>query len=337
MTLTTLDLKPAPQGREIYSDPQARKVLETLIRSPRTVLAPEILPTDDIRYPMLDSVLGTVNDVEELLSRMVSSGVLVSDVVDQAIQCPECGSRQISTRYKCAKCYSLNIARSFLYEHLKCGKVAGDEVFRKGEQLICPKCQSVLNNFGIEYRAVGAWYKCNDCGESFNVPAHSHFCRPNRHQFNPERVRLSPIFQYRLNPHNLAEIRKEVLIYSEALTMMEDLGFTLFAPHDLVGRSGEPQTFDIVAKSRGRWGADKTIAVDIMNNATPLAAETVRDFATKVKEARPSESYLVAVPGLDDEAKTTAQKLKVNFVEGPSIKEATAALLNLGSFKGHKA
>jgi predicted RNA-binding Zn-ribbon protein involved in translation (DUF1610 family) len=336
MTLTTLDLKAVPQSREIYSDPQARKILETLIRSPRMILAPKILPTDDIQYPQLDSALGTASDVEELLSRMVSSGVLVSDTVDQTIRCPECGSRQISTRYKCAKCYSVNITRSFLYEHLKCGKVAGDEVFRKGEQLICPKCQTVLNNFGIEYRVVGAWYKCQDCGESFNVPAHSHFCRPNRHQFNPERVRLSPIFQYRLNPNNLAAIRKEVLVYSEALTMLEDFGFTLFAPHDLLGRSGEPQTFDIVAKSKGRWGGDKTIAVDVMNSATPLSAESVRTFATKVKEARPSESYLVAVPGLDDEAKATAEKLRVNFVVGPSIKEATAALLNLGTFKTHK-
>jgi predicted RNA-binding Zn-ribbon protein involved in translation (DUF1610 family) len=337
MTVTAVELKSPLQSQEIYSDPQVRKILEHLVRSPRAVIAPEIMPTDDIRYPALESVLGTVSGAEELLSRMVSSGVLVSDMVDQTIQCPECGSRQVSTRYMCAKCYSTDISRSFLYEHLKCGKVASDDVFRKERQLICPKCQSVLHNFGVEYRVVGAWYKCNKCGESFNVPVHSHFCRPNRHQFNLERVRLSPVFQYRLNPNSIAEIRRKVLVYSEALTMLEGLGFTLRAPHDLIGRSGEPQTFDIVANAKGRWGTDKTIAVDILTSATPLSAEVVRGFASKINEARPTESYLVAVPGLTDEAKAVAQKLRVNIVEGPSIKEATLALMNHGSFRDHKA
>lgn len=336
MTLVAMEVKPSLQSREIYSDPQARKVLEALVRRPRTVIAPEILPTDDLHYPALESVLGVVSDAEELLSRMVASGVLVADMVDQTIQCPDCGSRQVSTRYMCGKCYSTNIARSFLYEHLKCGKVAGDDVFRKQGQLICPKCQSVLHNFGVEYRVVGAWYKCNVCSESFNVPVHSHFCRPNRHQFNLERVRLSTIFQYRLNPDNITEVRKEVLVYSEALTILETLGFTLNAPHDLVGKSGEPQTFDIVANSKGRWGSDKTIAIDIASSATPLGPEVVLEFAAKVKEAHPNESYLIAVPGLTDEAKGTAQKLRVNLVEGPSIKEATTALMNHGSFRDHK-
>ena len=337
MTVTAVELKPPPQSEEIYSDLRARKILEHLVRSPRTVIAPEIIPTDDVRYSVVETVLGNVSDAEELLSRMVSSGVLVSDMVDQTIQCPECGSRQISTRYMCGKCYSTDISRSFLYEHLKCGKVAGDDVFRKEGQLICPKCQSVLHNFGIEYRVVGAWYKCNKCAESFNSPVHSHFCRPNRHQFNLERVKLSPIFQYRLNPTSIAKIRKEVMVYSEALAVLENLGFTFLAPHDLIGRSGEPQTFDIVASSKGRWGTDKTIAIDVIGSPTPISAEIVKEFAAKVKDAHPTESYLVASPGLTDEAKNTAQKLRVNFVEGPSISEATSALMNHGAFKDHKA
>ena len=98
MALTTVEFTSPIQSREIYSDVQARKVLEYLVRKPHTIIAPEIIPTDDVRYPILESVLGTVSDAEQLLSRMVSSGVLVSDMVDQTIQCPECGSRQCRER-----------------------------------------------------------------------------------------------------------------------------------------------------------------------------------------------------------------------------------------------
>jgi DNA-directed RNA polymerase subunit RPC12/RpoP len=336
MTVTALDTKSNPESREIYSDPQARKVLDLLVRNPRMVITPEILPTDEIHYPQLDAVVGATSDGEQLLSRMTSSGVLVSDMVDQVIQCPECSSRQVSTRYLCAKCFSVNIVRSFLYEHLKCGKVANDDVFRKGDQLICPKCQSVLHNFGIEYRVVGAWYKCNECGESFNEPVHSHFCRPKHHQFNLERVRLFPIYQYRINRNALTEIRKEILLYSEALTILEDAGFTVRAPFDIIGKNGEPQTFDIVVTLKGRWGAGKMIAVDIAGQGAPVAVDLIRAFAAKIRDARPAESYLIVVPGLTEEGKALAQKLKVNFVEGHSLKECTMSLTNRGSLKEHK-
>lgn len=164
---TSQAVTPAP---EIYSEPDARKVLQFLLRSPRTLLSPEILPTDELQYPQLKAAvdLSPVATLE-LLTRMVDVKVLVADAIDKAPVCPECGSNQLSTRYTCPKCYSYDISRSYLYEHLKCGKVASDDTFKKGNQLVCPKCQAVLHNFGVEYRAVGAWYGCKSCNESFNA------------------------------------------------------------------------------------------------------------------------------------------------------------------------
>jgi hypothetical protein len=339
MTLTTpsaLQTKTEATDQAIYSNPDARRVLQLSLRSPRTPLTPEILPTDDVRYPQLESVIQlSPSDTLDLLSAMVKAKVLVTDLVDKVPACPECGSYEVSTRYVCPKCYNYDISRSFLYEHLKCGKVASDDTFKRGDRLICPKCQTVLHQFGVEYRAVGAWYKCANCNESFNAPAHSHFCRPRRHQFNMDRARLVPIYQYRLNPDALTEIRKEVLMYNEAITMLESLGLTVLAPHELPGKSGQAQPFDIVTTVKGgRWGGSKTIAIDVIATRESVPVEPVRDFAAKAKDARTSESYLIAVPGLAEDARTLAKNLRLSVIEGASVKEAMTTLLGRDTFKG---
>lgn len=320
---------------EIYADPNARKILQFLLPSPRTPIAPEILPTDEIHYPQLKDVieLGLTPTVE-LLTRMSDAKVLAADLVDKAPACPECSSTQVSTRYTCPKCSSYDISRSFLFEHLKCGKVSSDDTFRKGDRLICPKCQAVLHNFGVEYRAVGAWYMCKNCNESFNAPTSSHFCRPKRHQFSTDRTRLVPLYQYRLNPEAISDIRKEVLMYNDAITMMESLGLVVQAPHELLGKSGQTQPFDIVTTMKGRWSGTKTITIDVSVSAKNVPVERVRDFAAKVKDVKPNEGYLIAVPGLSDEARTLAKNLKLSVIEGASVKEAITTLLSRDTFKG---
>ena len=335
MTLTTrMDGKATSANQLIYSDIESRKVLQFFLRSPRTLISPEILATDEIGYPQLKSIVTfSAAETENLLSRMAEAKLLVADLADKVPGCPECGTPQLSTRYLCPKCFNYDIARSYLYEHLRCGRIASDDTFKKGDQLVCPKCQTALHNYGVEYRAVGAWYKCNNCDESFNAPTHSHICRPKRHQFTADRARLVPIYQYRLNLDALGEIRREVLVYSDAVIMLEDAGLTALAPQELLGKSGQPQLFDIVATVKGRWSGTKTIAIDVVIAEPAVSPEAVRAFATKVKDVKPSESYLITVPGLTDEARNLAKKLKLAFIEGGSLKEATTTLLSTGTFK----
>ena len=320
----------------VYSNPSARKIVDLMLRSPRTPITPEIENSDEVRYPQIENATQlTAEQTESLLSEMVGAGVLVCDLVDKVPACPECGSKQLSTRYLCPKCVSYDISRSYLYEHLRCGKVAGDDVFRKFDQIVCPKCQTILHSFGVEYRAVGGWYKCSKCNESFNAPNHVHLCRPKHHQFASDRTRLIPIYQYRLNPASLAEIRRQLLTFSDAVTMLEDLGLTVSAPHSLPKRSGGSSSFDVVVQVKGRWGAPKTFAIDIVTSEGGVIAEIVRQFAGKVRETKPTESYLLAIPCLTDEAKSLAHNARVAFIEAPSVKEAATQLI-AQTFKGFR-
>jgi len=122
-------------------------------------------------------------------------------------------------------------------------------------------------------------------------------------------------------------------MYADAVTVLENLGLSVVAPHTLLGKSGQHQPFDIVTTVRGRWGGSKTIAIDVLSSEAGVFPEAVRDFSAKVRDAKPSEGYLIAVPGLTEDARLLAKNLKLNFVEGASLKEATTALLSRGAFK----
>ncbi len=309
----------------IYARPEARKILEYLLANVQTALGPSFLPNDELVYRQVDTILGvTPLDASGLLSEMASSGALLAELVDKVPACPECGSKQISTRYACPQCSSYDINRTYLFEHLKCGKVGNEVSFKKDDEIICPKCQAVLHNFGVEYRAVGVWYECNKCKDSFNIPSHLHFCRPSHHKFSPDRVNLTPVYKYELNKSAMEYIRKQVLVYAEAITYLEDLGLTVKAPYSLLGKSGQPQYFDIVLvlPKKGWRSEEKIVAVDAIIGKSAVEPDAIRDFSAKVKDARPSEGYLIAVPGLTEEGRSVARNQKVGFIEGSTLKEA---------------
>jgi predicted RNA-binding Zn-ribbon protein involved in translation (DUF1610 family) len=323
MTVMSQAKESSPTG--IYANMEARKILQYLLGHTRTVLEPVFLPNDEVSYGEAETILGNVpSDVSDLLNEMVSAGALVSELVDKAPSCPECGSKQLSTRYTCPKCSAYDITRTYLFEHLKCGKVGNEDSFKKSGQIICPKCQTVLHNYGVEYRALGVWYECNKCGNSFNNPNHLHLCRSKHHKFSPDRVSLVPIYKYELNKKALEQIRKEVLVYAEAITFFENLGLKVIAPHSLPGKSGEPQPFDIVLvlRKKGWRGEEKLVAVDAVLGYIPAGTDVVRGLAAKVKEAKPSGCCLIAVPGLAEDARDLAKNLKIDYVEGATLNEA---------------
>lgn len=322
----------------IYSKPEARKMLEFLLANSQTVLEPSYLPNDELRYQQVEKILGEVPvDAPALLGEMAAAGTLSSELVDKAPTCPECGSKQLSTRYACTQCSTYDINRSFLFEHLKCGKVGNEESFKKGDEIVCPKCQAVLHSFGVEYRAVGVWYECNKCKNSFNNPNHLHYCRPNHHEFSPDRVNLVPVYNYELNKKAVEQIRKEVLLYAEAITFLENLGLEVRAPYSLPGRSGDPQLFDIVfvLPKKGWRSEDKIVAVNVILGDSPIGKDVVKSFGGKVKEAKPADGYILAVPGLSEEAQTLAKSLRVDYFEGSTLNEAMKAFQSKSIIKDY--
>lgn len=338
MAVTTEEKRAAPPS--IYSDPKARKILQFLLEYPQTVLTATVLPTDELKYEQVEKILGEDSPSQvELLDAMTAEKALESQLADKVPACPVCGSKQVSTRYLCPQCGTYDINRSYLFEHLKCGKVGNESSFRKGDQVICPKCQAVLHDFGVEYRAIGVWYECNKCAHSFNNPNHSHFCRPKRHEFSTERVALIAVRQYQLNRSLLESIRGEVLVYSEAIGYLENLGLTIKAPQSVTGKSGESHTFDmaLTLPKKGWRSEEKTVAIDVVVNGYAVELDVFKKFIAKARDVRElkTEAYLVVAPGMPEEAKTLLQDAKAPYFEALTLHEAMQAFQNGSVLKEH--
>lgn len=322
---------------DVYANKYSRKILEHLVRNEQTI-GPTILQNDEIQYELVDKILGEKRDSQTLLAGMSTVEVLVAELIDQVPACAECASKQLSTRYLCPKCDSYDINRTHLYEHLKCGKVGSDESFKKGVEIVCPKCQAVLHDFGVEYRAVGVWYKCNKCQNSFDSPVHRHRCRPNQHEFSVDRINLIPVYQYTLNRNLLNEIKSKILFYSDAVEMLEKLGITLHAPHNVPTKSNQMESFDIViVQPKKGWKGEKTLAIDVYADKEKAGIEVVKKFAAKIRDTCANDSCLIAVPGLSDDASILAKKLKLKHIQGTTLLEATQALQSESSLKEYTA
>jgi transposase-like protein len=338
MTVASEVKETVPAG--IYANPEARKILEFLLEFPQTILTSTLLPTDELRFEQVEKILGeTSTDAVRLLEEMTSAQVLVSQFVDKVPACPNCASTQVSTRYICPQCASHDVNRTHLFEHLKCGKVGNEESFKKGEQIICPKCQTVLHDFGVEYRAIGVWYECNQCKNSFNNPNHSHFCRPKRHEFPTERVTLVPIYQYELNRNSMDSIRREVIVYADAITYLENLGLTVKAPHSIVGKSGQPHSFNIVLTlpKKGWRGEERTVAIDVIVKGYATEPDVFKDYVAKARDVKPSQAYLIATPALPEDSKALLKDAKLPFFEGPSLRKAMQTFREASILKEHLA
>ena len=85
--------------------------------------------------------------------------------------------------------------------------------------------------------------------------------------------------------------------------------------------------------SKGRWGAQKTIVMDVINSESGIESDYVREFAAKVRDAKPTVSYLVALPKLTDDARDVSKNLKLTIVEASSLKEAMSSIRELPAIK----
>jgi hypothetical protein len=141
--------------------------------------------------------------------------------------------------------------------------------------------------------------------------------------------------QYRINPDVTEEIKLKVLLYAEAISQLENLGLTVLAPQNLLGKSGETHRFDIVLKqSKKGWrGEEKTMVIDITIGKEPVSVEAVKNFNSKVKDVKPTESWLITVPSLSDEARTLISNLNLSQAEGATLREAMQVFQSQSNLK----
>ncbi len=109
--------------------------------------------------PTIDLPIEKVMPTLEKLSS--SDGILDAKPYCTSISCPRCDSQEIYLYLKCLDCGNILLEKGETLEHFNCGHIGFRPNFEREGKLVCPKCHKELRQIGVDYKQIGAWYKCS--------------------------------------------------------------------------------------------------------------------------------------------------------------------------------
>lgn len=290
----------------------------------------ELLPSPDqefgVRYLDAERITGDeAAQVRKWLEDLAGCGVLDGRFVSKLVLCPKCNSHQTPVHYCCPHCRSIDIEKKALFEHLACGVIDKEDNFKKGNELICPRCSRTLGELGITHRTVGTWFLCRSCQKAFDRPKSFHVCGKCKHFFVIEDAVLEDVFAYRLSKTAEAELKSGGVFMKPLKDLLEGLGYNVTIAGVLPGASGAAHRFDLVGTLEAGQKKE-TIAVDIVSSEGFADASSVTTLFAKRYDAHPDRAILVAIPAIMDTGRKLAAMYNITLIEASSALEAVEKL-----------
>jgi len=301
--------------REAYIELPTQILLRNLLKDEnRTEITPTYDPAYGFIYETVETVFGEDASHEkaiELLERLAQLDVLKKSLFDAVSACPSCQSTILTLHYRCPKCKGRHVSKTSLTEHIPCGYIDERGKFTKN---VCPKCGEKLAT--NQYRDMGRWYVCKECGEKFEHPQVDLKCRKCLANFTIEKATVNEISQFSLNVQREKEIRQNVASLESINKLLTDLNFSIQMPGSATGeKSGIEHHFSLLAKKEIA-DQEKIIAVDHAVDEKQVQASPLILYIYKISEVRVDLPIFVAIPKLSETAKKIAQGHNILFIEG---------------------
>jgi CheY-like chemotaxis protein len=126
---------------------------------------------------------------QELLSR---------EFFDRFYVCSSCDSTRQHVREECSECRSADLTEEPYLHHFTCAYQGPESEFRRGDELICPKCRRELSHFGFDYDRPGTMIVCKACGHAASEPVVGFVCMDCGHHADSESCNTRDVYAYRL-------------------------------------------------------------------------------------------------------------------------------------------
>lgn len=299
---------------------EAKLLLRAIKEGRISFFKPLVSFSGGVHYPEVQEITGAdPHESAELLESLEREGILASEEAENLIVCPVCGSHQFFIQIRCRTCGSMKISKAPMLEHLKCGMIETEDVFRQGDRLVCPKCRKPLTAIGVDYRKHGYFYHCSSCGRFDPSPEKRYICQ-NGHSSGDSDLQLKRVPGYRLSPGGLAILEKELIDLGRVAQRLQSLGFYAEAPARIQGKSGVVHEFDLVV-----WGskdsAVPSAAVSIYASDSPLDSMIVLATMAKSIDVGSGATLIAAIPSLDQPARNLAEGYGMQVVEAGSASD----------------
>jgi predicted RNA-binding Zn-ribbon protein involved in translation (DUF1610 family) len=303
------------ERRGAYIEPQTRDLLRRLLENGDNV---EIIPTYNPGLGFeYHSTVSTLNIAETdklskaTLENLAQLGILKKTFFDSVSICPSCQSTILTLHNRCPKCKSHNVDKTSLTEHIPCGYIDQRDKYINDQ---CPKCGQTLVEG--QYRNMGRWYVCQECGEKFENPEFDLVCRKCNKNFTIKEAQVVDVPKFSLNLQRRKEIRQNVESLENIQQLLTDLGFSVEIPGLVTGqKSGMQHHFSLIAKKL-MDGQEKIIALDHAVSETEVATAPLILYLYKTSEINVDVPIFVAIPQLNETAKKIAQGHDILLIEG---------------------
>ena len=313
--ITDKEEKKETERREAYIDPKTRSFLRKLLEDgEKGEITPAYSMSLGFVYPVTcetssDKEAGAVS--KDCLENLAKLGILNKSFYDSVSSCPNCQSTIITLHTRCPICRSHNVEKTSLTEHIPCGYIDQREKYKDNH---CPKCGEPL--IESQYRNMGRWYICHECGERFENPESDLICRNCKKKFGIKEALVTEVPKYSLNLEKRNEIRQNVAGLEDIRAILDGLGFSVEIPGAAVGqKSGMQHHFSLIARKQVN-AAEIVVGLDYAVSESEVQSSPIILFVYKTSEVKVDIPIFIAVPKLDDSAKKIAQGHNILLIEG---------------------
>lgn len=276
------------------------------------------------------------------LNSLVVRGYLNATPKEKVMKCKQCGSMRLQIRSECPDCGSLRTQRYKVLEHFPCGMIDKEENFRReNDELVCPKCNKKMNLIGMDYRSLGSMFACADCGALNKELSTAIKCTKCSHVAKPDEETEDHLFSYTLNPSMLPRLRQIVKPVQTIANYFEGIGYTVYTPAKVKGKSGIEHTVDILAQERVKKTvappiisgsakppesiSSRSIAIEILVSESEVKLDDITRVFGKMNDLQ-NESVVIAIPSISENAKNYAATYRINVVEAETAAVAITRL-----------
>ncbi len=116
------------------------------------------------------------------IARWKEDPAVTKILLDKILVCPCCEGVP-TFRQGCGSCGSAMTAPDTLIHHYACAHIASEAQFRKGDDLVCPKCRQKNLVAGSDFEAVAGGLVCVDCGSQSSQSELIGHCLCCQHRF----------------------------------------------------------------------------------------------------------------------------------------------------------
>lgn len=317
--------------RPIREEPLARKLIEQLLGGNISEIKPLIDLSLELgfAYPQIEELLSLpTHESHKLLEELTANALLEKHPHSRLLFCPECQSPNMKAGDGCPKCYSWNIARGRILEHLQCGNLGLEEEYITDNRYICPRCRREVKFLGTDYQSLGINYKCHSCNSIFSQPLTSWHCLNCSRFFLEKDVTETFIYSYRLNEEKRRWLEFELGSKERLLSFLRSRGYEVRENAIASGtsKSGAGHIFDIVAR-RDDGFITYTTAIDaLIEGRTPeIGLEQVFSYDNKTYDLGIHDKVLIIIPRLSPPAKQFALRQKIRLFEDMELERFLAS------------